>query len=142
PVLLLHGIWSTGRRDVQRYGPHLHRAGFEILDAQQRFAFLWETWLKPERDAECAARLVEAIGATRPHLIAHSNGCRIAALAMARGARFGRVLFLGPPWPAPAPYPPAAFRRPVVAHSRFDMRVWIGGLLPRHQFGWLGRLGY
>jgi pimeloyl-ACP methyl ester carboxylesterase len=141
-VVLLKGIWTTGLRNVKRFADPLQRQGFHIIPFDYPYLFFEETWLKPERDRQRGLALKERIGDRKPHLIAHSNGCRIAALAMEQGAKFDKVIFIAPAWSSKKPFPEHAFNEMYVVHSRFDLTLAIGGLLPKHEFGYLGLSGY
>lgn len=141
-VVLLKGIWTTGKRNVHRFAAHLDRQGFEIIPFDYPYLFFEETWLKPERDRARGRALAEKIGNRRPHLIAHSNGCRIAALAMEQGAKFDKVIFIAPAWSSKKAYPEDAFNEMYVVHSKLDITLAIGGLIPKHEFGYMGVRGY
>ena len=141
-VALLHGIWSTGRRDVKKFVPYLEDTGFKMHPFDYPFTFLLRTWFYPKRDRLLAQELSDQLKGSQPHLIAHSNGCRLAVLAMERGARFDHVFFFGPAWPSDYTFPKSSFNRLFVIHSKLDTTVLGGSFLPFHQFGMMGVVGY
>ena len=141
-VVLLHGIHTTGQYNTGKFARPLKRAGFRIHDFKQPVTLLHHTWLNPERDQAQAKALAKAIEHKRPNLIAHSNGARLAAMAMDLGAKFDTILFLAPAWCSKKDYPEQAFNRMYVVHSSADIALWLGGMIPRHDFGWLGIKGY
>lgn len=141
-VVLLKGIWTTGKRNVYRFAPILQQQGFDLIPFDYPYLFFEETWLKPERDRERGRLLRDKIGDSRPHLIAHSNGCRIATLAMQQGAKFDKVIFFGAAWSSKKAFPEDAFNEMCVIHSYLDTTLAMGGLVPKHEFGYLGLRGY
>jgi hypothetical protein len=141
-AVILKGLWTTGNRNVYKFESSLQQAGVELIPFTYPFQFFLPTWLEPQRDRKRARKLKAKIGDRRPHLIAHSNGCRIAALAMEEGARFDLVIFFAPAWSAKRPFPEDAFNHLYVIHSYYDFTVALGAIVPNHEFGWLGVKGY
>ena len=142
-VLLLHGIHSAGRGGPGKFIPALQAAGHEIHPHDcSPYTLLATTWLRPNVDHERARELVKLLAGERVHVIAHSNGCRLAALAMKEGAAFDTVIFFGAAWPAHAAYPEGAFTKLYMVYSKTDPAILIGSALPRHEFGSAGRNGY
>lgn len=141
-VVLLHGIRTTGSFNVLRFEQPLRAAGYSIHPFDLPFTFIREVVFNPGADRRRANDLTDALAGKRPHLIAHSNGARVAALAMAQGARFDTVVFFAPAWSATKRFPKDAFKRLFVIHSRADKALRFGGMIPGHDFGWLGLRGY
>lgn len=141
-VVLLHGIRTTGSFNVLRFEQPLQAAGYHIHPFDLPFTFIREAVFNPGADRQRAADLTAALTGKRPHLIAHSNGARVAALAMEQGAQFDTVVFFAPAWSATKRFPKHAFKRLFVVYSRADKPLRFGGMIPGHDFGWLGLRGY
>ncbi|CAM2008457.1 alpha/beta fold hydrolase [Acanthopleuribacter pedis] len=141
-VVLLHGIRTTGKLNVLRFEKPLQEAGYHIHPFDLPFTFFRETVLNPRADRERAAELAASLQDRRPHLIAHSNGARVACLAMEQGAQFDTVIFFAPAWSSTKRFPKNGFKRLIVIHSNADMPLRLGGMIPGHDFGWLGLRGY
>lgn len=141
-VVLIQGIWSNGAFDVRMLEPGLDDWGFSVHPFRAPISLLSTTWFQTKKDRAVVDRLVGVGADGDRHLIAHSNGCRLAAKAMAKGARFDRVVFFAPAWSADMAFPEGAFREMLVFHSRLDFTLWVGHFLPKHEFGLMGVHGY
>lgn len=141
-AVILKGLWTTGHRNVYKFEPSLKQAGVNLIPFTYPFQLFLPTWVNPKRDRKRALKLMRTLGDHKPHLIAHSNGCRIASLAMQEGAQFDKVIFFAPAWSKQKPFPKDAFNTLYVIHSRYDFTVALGALVPNHEFGWLGVNGY
>lgn len=75
-------------------------------------------------------------------VIAHSFGCLATIYAMQHyGAKFNKVIFFG----AAAEHNvhlPDSFNQLYNIHSRADVALTLGKILPFHKFGSLGQMGY
>lgn len=141
-VVLLHGIRTTGSFNVLRFDKPLQDDGYIIHPFDLPFTFFRETVFNPKADRLRAAALADALAGERPHLIAHSNGARVATLAMEQGATFDTVIFFAPAWRSTKRFPKDAFKRLIVIHSNTDKPLRFGAMIPGHDFGRLGLNGY
>jgi pimeloyl-ACP methyl ester carboxylesterase len=93
PVVLVHGLWMTGR-EMRVLGGRLNQAGFRPIYFRYRS---WRGGLaKAARDLREA---VEATEGARVHLVGHSLGGVVIARMLEEGdlSRPGRVAMLGSP---------------------------------------------
>ena len=145
-VVLIHGIRTTYEESgLDCFHAPLIKAGLHIVPWTYRRESFMASWAAGDMDFERGGRLADYIyglGPNKPHLIAHSNGCRMAAWAMHHGAQFGKVFFFAPAWKAKHPYAGLSFSQLWVMHSWIDWTVLLGALVPRHQFGDMGLRGY
>ena len=92
-VVLVHGLWMTGR-EMRVLGGRLGQAGFRPV------YFRYHSWRGGLADAAGNLReVVEAAGGARVHLVGHSLGGIVIARMLEGGdlSRPGRVAMLGSP---------------------------------------------
>jgi hypothetical protein len=75
-------------------------------------------------------------------LIAHSFGCLASVYAMQMGAKFDKVFFFGAAAEKDIDFPEGAFNTLYNIYSKDDPALWLGGHIPFHKFGYLGKEGY
>jgi hypothetical protein len=139
-VVLLRGIRSDGENDVGVLGVRLERMGWEVTMVD-----LEMTKILTSRNSKLTRKNLEIMRLVcRPgdHVVAHSNGARLAWYAMQTGFRFGRCAFFGPALDGDVVFPVGAYESVDVWHNLFDLPVWLGSLRPWHRWGAMGALGY
>ncbi len=139
-IILIHGISTDGKSDIFLMTPLLKRAGFEVIEFHYPYNNIWETFSK-KRSTANAKRLKE-IAQKGDHVIAHSNGARVAYRAMVLGVNFDQIYLFAPAFAAKAKWPNVHFNKLNIIHNFFDIAIMHGALLPFHEFGLLGSLGY
>ena len=139
----VHGLWTTGRKSVDRAGHQLAaKFGYHYKDYNYPHADLLDQ-RNHDKLMENARGLAERMR-KGDHVIAHSNGAGVVFLAMQLAGcdRFGVVIFVEPAFGAEIAWPTEMFGHLVVIHNKYDRALWAGEKLYKHRYGALGRIGY
>lgn len=134
-VILIHGINTDGSSNVDRVGLRLADRGHKVVDVKLPKRHFISAWWSADEDAE---RVLDA-SFEGDVLVAHSNGCRIAAHAMRRREYSAAVLI------APAMSRKWEFGNPDRVYcycSADDWVVQLGSIIPFHPFGRAGTRGF
>ncbi len=93
-VVLIHGcaLADGGAGTTGTLIPRLEKEGYEILNFQYGFLSIPMAKLR----MSFIAKMLRLVTKPTDKIIAHSNGCSIAAAAMEQGAKFDRIAFLHP----------------------------------------------
>jgi hypothetical protein len=113
----------------------------EVIDVKypRMFAILaYSQWAIDRR----AKKILEANKSADDVLIAHSFGCLASIRAMELGARFKTVFFFAPAAECDVILKHHYFEKCYVIHSKDDLALGAGNVLPLHKFGELGKYGY
>ncbi len=138
-VVLVHGINTSGKNSIFNLSTYLKRANFEVLEFQYNHNSLLDTFSKAKSRANAEKLKQEHRGGD--HVVFHSNGARVVHQAMRLGARFSQAYAFAPAFNAKTVWPDR-FDKMNVIHNPRDMALWQGFLIPRHEFGLLGVIGY
>jgi hypothetical protein len=139
-VLILHGINTDGKDNVDRLAEPLRKAGFFVIDIE-----LEQTRWYNGRDSAIVKRNVERVAAVHKpgdHAICHSNGGRLAYACMEAGLRFGVVSMFSAALDACVTFRPCCYERILNFHNPRDKALFFGSVLPGHIWGGIGRGGY
>lgn len=138
-VWLIHGfnVRDGGERTVGTLRPFLEGAGYEV----KRFRYGWKGLLGVRFGNDNLARIIADIVDPGDHVIGHSNGACLAKLAADHGAQFGHMVLINPALDADTTFAPS-IRKISIWHSPSDGPVKFGALLPWHNWGDMGAIGY
>lgn len=139
-ILTINGIGTgDGVGSVDRVGYRLRDLGYRVIDPLLPRRGPFTARFTAERDADAVMRQAEPGDV----LVAHSNGCRIAAHCLNWGY-FEAAYLIAPAMSARWDFGSVGNPRALVYcyHSRSDWAVRIGALLPFHPFGRAGLVGF
>lgn len=139
-VILVPGINTDNTGSIFRLVKPLQDAGFEVVKCCYEHRSMFDTFSKRKSD-ENARELLRLVQ-SGDHVIAHSNGCRVTHRAMALGAVFDQAYLFGAAFGCEVPWPKLGARKINVIHNKRDKALRLGWLVPRHDFGLLGAIGY
>ncbi len=136
---LVNGINSHGDGNVDLCTPVLKAEGFQVVDvALPKRGHLQARWKSSTRED---ARIIFQVTRQNDAVIAHSYGC-LRTLRAAERRRFSHIFLFRPALSRAYSLDKIA-GSPVIYcfHSRGDLAVTVGGLLPFHVFGRAGTRG-
>jgi pimeloyl-ACP methyl ester carboxylesterase len=138
-AILLHGfnVSDEGDRTIGRLQPYLDQAGLHVKRPRYGWLGLLGVRLLNRR----FARLIADLAEPGDIVIAHSNGCAIAAEAADLGAPFGEMVLINPALDSDRQFP-RQVGRVHVWHSPSDAPVWASKFIPWHSWGDMGAVGY
>lgn len=139
-VWLLHGfnVSDGGERTVQALAPFFEAEGYEV----KRFRYGWRGLLGVRMMNDTFARILADIIEPGDIVLGHSNGGCIGYLAAAEhAAPIGQLVLINPALDADVKFP-AQLRAVHIWHSPSDRPVAVAKLLPWHNWGDMGAVGY
>ena len=139
-ILVLHGIHTDGRDNIDRLGMALQEMGFHVIDVELRQTRWWNG--RSSRIVRENIDRVQAAMQEGDHVVAHSNGCRLAWECMEAGLLFGVVSLFSAALDACITFRPCRYSRILNFHNPRDRALFYGSLLPGHRWGGMGRGGY
>jgi hypothetical protein len=139
-ILLLHGIGTDGSGNVDDMGERLSQMGHDVVDV----ALSHTAWYSGRSKRIVAANVASVAAAMNPgdHVVAHSNGCRLAFECMEAGLRFGGLFFFSAALDDDVTLPFCRYDHLYNFHNPRDAALFFGALLPGHRWGRMGRWGY
>jgi hypothetical protein len=139
-ILLLHGICTDGESNVDLLGDVLAGRGYDVKD----IALKPTSWYNGRslRLRNENLRRIRQEAWEGDHIIAHSNGCRLAYNCLQGGDTFGHMFWFAPALNRNVPLRKCGYQSLTVWHNPFDNAIWWARLLPDHIWGAMGRTGY
>lgn len=139
-VIIVPGINTDNEGSVFKLVPLLERAGLEVVKCTYPHRSFWDTLSK--RKSQENARYLRDMVKPGDHGVFHSNGCRTGHQSMELGAQFDQAYMFGAAFGASTPWAKTGANKINVIHNSKDKALMLGSLVPRHDFGMLGMIGY
>lgn len=137
-IVLLHGIWSSGKHDVERMRAAFESAGFNVILFDDKVKGFFASTFGNDRDAKRLAR-VAPVGST---VVGHSNAAVVIQRASTKhGAMFKQAVLISPALDNEAVFGPN-LERVIVLYSKYDLAVQFAQWIPFHPYGNMGAVGY
>lgn len=136
----INGINTDGRSSTDLLLASLADEGYETIDVEYPHTRFWNAgWRNTQLDR--ASRIMEQTQ-NGDAVVAHSFGCLLTRRAMQLGREFSYVFLFSPADASDTYYPISGAKEIFVIFNLHDKAIRLGGLLPNHDFGALGRYGY
>lgn len=136
----MHGIETDGKNNIFRLTQALRFAGFEVVEYTYEHTSFWDTFSRCKSDNNALGLL--NIHQPGDHVIGHSNGGRLIHRAMEIGAEFAQCYLFAPAFGATTAWPKLGAKKINIIFNPRDRAIRLGALVPGHDFGWLGAVGY
>lgn len=139
-IIFVHGINSTGRESTDLALKMIKDAGRAVVECDYPMTHFWSAGSRKVQ-LDRAGRIVDASN-DGDHIVAHSFGGLLARRAMQLNRKFGHAFLFSPADEANTYYPVNGAHKIHIIYNQFDRPIRLGALLPNHDFGELGRMGY
>jgi len=139
-IAFINGINSDGSRSTDLLCQELAHRGHDTLDVNYPRVHFWNAGLR-RTQLDRAQRLVDATD-DGDHVVAHSFGCLLVRRAMQLDRFFDKVFLFGPAEESDTYYPISGARHIYIIYNPYDKAIRWGMMLPNHDFGDMGRVGY
>ena len=139
-IIFVHGIESNGSQSTDLMLKLLKEAGRAVVESDYERVHWWNARYRNVQ-LDRASRILD-MSKDGDHIVAHSFGGLIARRAMQLNRKFGHVFLFSPADEANTYYPILGAKKIHIIYNQFDKPIRLGALLPNHDFGELGRMGY
>jgi hypothetical protein len=137
-ILVVPGIRSQGKGNIDNLIEPLRDAGFEVVDVRLPRRHTWD--VRNNKKCREDARILASYSQDGDIVLAHSYGGIRTALAMEL-VKYSAVFLFRPAMSRRYKFPSPGTHITCI-HSRGDIAIFFGGLLFKHKFGWAGRKGF
>lgn len=139
-IAFINGINGNGSRSTDLLCKELKDRGHDTVEVNYPHTRFWNAGSrKVQLDR---ARILYEATSDGYNLAAHSFGCIIGRRTMQLGRNFKEVFFFGSADESDTYYPDGSADNIHVIYNPYDTVLWWSNILPNHDFGDMGRVGY